>query len=85
MRLDEVVSRRKAKTFLMQLIERDYPGKSIEDILLDAYNEHGTERAAAQALGITQQSFNAWKFRLGLENRMLVKPKTCSTRSYEEQ
>jgi hypothetical protein len=38
MRLDEVVSRRKAKTFLMQLIERDYPGKSIEDILLDAYN-----------------------------------------------
>ncbi|MBC6962742.1 MAG: hypothetical protein DWB48_08440 [Nitrosomonas sp.] len=55
----------------MQLIERDHPDQSIEQILLDAYAEHGTERAAAQALGITQQSFNAWKFRLGLEAAML--------------
>ncbi len=78
------MTRRKAKTFLMQLIERDHPGQSIEQILLDAYYEHGTERAAAQALGITQQSFNAWKFRLGLEHRMLVEPMQRSTGSQQE-
>jgi len=66
------VSRRKTKTFLMQLIERDHPGKSIAEIMLDAYREHRTERAAAQALGITQQSFNAWKFRLGIEDQFLL-------------
>jgi hypothetical protein len=78
------VTRRKAKTFLMQLIERDHPGQSIEQILLNAYCEHGTERAAAQALGITQQSFNAWKFRLGLEQRMLIEHSRCSTDSQQE-
>lgn len=66
------MTRRKVKTFLMQLIERDHPGQSIEQILLNAYCEHGSEREAAQALGITQQSFNAWKFRLGLDNAMRV-------------
>ena len=63
--------RRRLKTFLMQLIERDHPGQSIEQIMIDAYHHYGTERAAADALGITQQSFNAWKFRLGIEDRLL--------------
>ncbi|MBZ0280752.1 MAG: hypothetical protein K8L97_08415 [Anaerolineae bacterium] len=62
---------RRVKTFLMQLVEHNYPGKTIEQIMIDAYREHGTERAAAAALGITQQSFNAWKFRLGLEDKLL--------------
>lgn len=44
------MSHRRVKPFLMQLIERDHPGKSIEQILVDAYCEHGTERAAAPAM-----------------------------------
>ncbi|MFW5692559.1 MAG: hypothetical protein ACOCX3_04335 [Chloroflexota bacterium] len=65
------MSRRRSKTFLMQLIERDHPGKSIEELMICAYAEHGTERSAARALGVTQQSFNTWKFRLGIEQAML--------------
>lgn len=79
------MTRRKAKTFLMQLIERDHPGQSIEQILLDAYCEYGTERAAAQALGITQQSFNAWKFRLGLDDVMLVEQSRRSAQSQRQE
>lgn len=79
------MSHRRVKTFLMQLIERDHPGKSIEQILVDAYCEHGTERAAAQALGITQQSFNAWKFRLGLDDVMLVEQSRRSTQSQRQE
>lgn len=64
------MGRRQKKTFLMQLIERDHPGKSIEELMIDTYAKHGTERAAAQALGVTQQSFNTWKFRLDVEQAM---------------
>ena len=63
--------RRRSKTFLMLLIERDHPGRTIEQLMIDAYAEHGTERTAARALGVTQQSFNMWKFRLGLEEAMI--------------
>jgi len=65
------MARRRSKTFLMQLIKRDHPGKTIEELMIDMYAKHGTERAAAQALGVTQQSFNTWKFRLGVEQAML--------------
>lgn len=64
------MSRRRRKTYLMQLIERDHPGQSIREIMIAAYRRHGSERAAAQALGITQQAFNSWKFRLGLEDEL---------------
>lgn len=63
--------RRRKKTFLMQLIEHKHSGKSIEDIMIETYRDRGTERAAADALGITQQSFNSWKFRLGIEDQFL--------------
>lgn len=65
------MGRRREKTYLMQLIERDHPGQSISDIMINAYVKHGTEKAAAEALGVTQQSFNSWKFRLGIEQDML--------------
>ena len=63
------MSQREPKTFLMRLIEHDHPGKTIEQILTDAYCEHSNERTAAAAIGITQQVFNAWKFRLGLADQ----------------
>jgi hypothetical protein len=53
----------------MRLIERDYPGQTIEQIMLEAYRRCGTERAAADRLGVTQQTFNAWKFRLAIDEQ----------------
>ena len=54
------------KTALMQLVEMQHPGQSIDKILIDSYSTYGSEREAAKALGITQQAFNRWKFRLGI-------------------
>lgn len=63
------MKRRQVKTLMMLLIERDH-GKSIEQLMLDAFRQHGTERSAADAMGITQQSFNVWKYRLGLADEI---------------
>ena len=60
--------RRPRKTFLMRLVERDHHNVPMEELLVEAFAKHGTERGAAQSLGITQQSFNAWKYRLDLED-----------------
>lgn len=60
--------RRPRKTVLMLLVERDHQNVSMEELMIQAFSKHGTERAAAQFLGITQQSFNAWKYRLGLDD-----------------
>ena len=58
------------KTYLMQLLENRYPGQTIDTLMVKAFREHGSERAAAEALGITAQAFNTWKYRLGLENKI---------------
>ena len=62
-----MAGKRKRKTFMMTLIEYQHNGKSIEDILTETFQNCGTEREAAQVIGITQQTFNQWKYRLGLE------------------
>jgi hypothetical protein len=55
------------KTPTMRLLEAVDPYKrSIQQILLDAFRETGTELAAAKLVGITQQTYNAWKYRLNL-------------------
>lgn len=58
------------KTYLMQLLENRYPGQTIDTLMVKAFREHGSERAAVEALGITAQAFNTWKYRLGLEKKM---------------
>jgi len=64
------MGKRRAKTYLMQLLERDHANTPIDELMIEAYHEYGTERAAAQSLGVTQQLFNAWKFRLGIEEQL---------------
>ena len=59
---------RRRKTALMEVVEFKHNGKPIEDIMVDAFHQHGTEREAAQTLGVTQQTFTQWKYRLGLEH-----------------
>jgi hypothetical protein len=55
------------KTPTMRFLEAVDPQKrSIQQILLDAFRETGTELAAAKSVGITQQTYNAWKYRLNL-------------------
>jgi hypothetical protein len=58
------------KTSLMQLIELRHQGESIEILMANALRKHGSERAAAETLGISQQAFNLWKYRLGLADKI---------------
>lgn len=59
------------KTYLMQLLENRHPGHTLETLMINALRDHGNERDAAAALGIAQQTFNAWKHRLGLKEDSL--------------
>lgn len=63
------MNKRPLKTLLMQLIERDH-GKAVEQLMLEAFRQYGTEKGASQAIGITQQTFNVWKYRLGLADEI---------------
>lgn len=38
--------------------------------MIQAFRTHGNERGAAFALGIPQQTFNVWKYRLGLQDKI---------------
>jgi hypothetical protein len=59
------------KTPTMQLLESKDPKKrNVSQIMLDAYRETGSEKNAAQIMEITQQSFNDWKYRLGIEKEI---------------
>ena len=55
------------KTPTMRFLEAVDPQKrSIQQIMLDAFRQTGTELAAAKLMGVTQQSYNSWKYRLNL-------------------
>ena len=63
--------RRYHKTPMMQLLESKDPEKrDVSQIMLDAYRDTGSEAKAAQSMGVTQQAFNDWKYRLGLEKQV---------------
>jgi len=57
---------RRKKTTHMLLIEAQN-NRDIQEIMLSEFRRFGTEKAAADMLNITQQTFNQWKFRLGIE------------------
>ena len=63
------MKKRPLKTLLMQLIERDH-GKAVEQLMLEAFRQYGTEKGASHSMGITQQTFNVWKYRLGLADEI---------------
>lgn len=56
--------RDRSKTVTMRLIEQQHGRAKIEQIMIEAYRQQGSEEGAAQALGISQQTFNQWKHRL---------------------
>ena len=59
--------RRHLKTPMMRFLEAvDPQQRSIQQIMLDAFRHTGTELAAARLMGVTQQSYNSWKYRLNL-------------------
>ena len=59
---------RRLKTATMLLLEATDPQKRpIEQIMLDTFRETGTEFAAATSMGVTQQTYNVWKYRLDLD------------------
>lgn len=53
------------KTYAMRLIEHQYGGKSIEDILHDLLLLM-TQRDAAKELGVNQSTLSRWVYRLGI-------------------
>jgi hypothetical protein len=65
-----MAGKRLNKTYFMQLLENRHPGQTIEMLLIKAFREHGSEKDAAEALGITQQTFSSWKYRLGLQDKI---------------
>ncbi len=52
------------KTVTMRLIEQQHGRATIEQIMIEAYRQQGSEEGAAEVLGISQQTFNKWKYRL---------------------
>jgi hypothetical protein len=59
------------KTPTMRLLEViDPEERKINEIMLDAYRKTGSEAKAAHLLDITQQAFNDWKYRLGIERQV---------------
>jgi hypothetical protein len=62
--------KRPIKTLLMQLVESRNDGQAIEELIVERFRRYRTERGAAGSLGITQQAFNAWKYRLNLEEQI---------------
>lgn len=62
--------KQQGKTHFMYLIEARHSGQTIEALMIKVFRVHGNERAAASALGITQQTFNNWKYRLGLQDKI---------------
>lgn len=59
--------RNAVKTVAMRLIEQEHGRAPIQQIMIEAYRQHGSEAGAAAALGISQQTFNTWKKRLRLD------------------
>jgi hypothetical protein len=56
------------KTPTMLLLEATDPEKRpIEQIMLDSFRDTGTELAAATSMGVTQQTYNVWKYRPDLD------------------
>ena len=63
--------KRNRRTPTMLLLEvRDPEQRDVIQIMLEAYRRTGSESSAAQIMGITQQAFNNWKYRLGLEKQI---------------
>jgi transcriptional regulator with PAS, ATPase and Fis domain len=59
------------KSSMMKLLEVTH-GMSIEDILIDAYNNHPDQKSAAKSLGISRQSLYLWCRQLGLKYRRIL-------------
>ena len=65
------------KSAQIRSLETAY-GQDIAQIVLDAYLAHGTIGRAAEALGVSPNTFGFWKGRL-LEQRFAVRPRQTVT------
>lgn len=55
------------KTALMRSVERAHAGRDIRLILMDLYNQLGSQAAVAAALGLTQATIQRWFGRCGIQ------------------
>ena len=49
-------------------------GRPVADILREEFDQHGTQRAVAASLGITQGTVSLWLSRLGLTTKTVLVP-----------
>ena len=57
---------RLSKTARMRAVERAHAGRDIRLILIDLYNQLGSQTAVAAALGLTQPTVLRWFSRCGI-------------------
>lgn len=50
-------------------------GKPIADILIAAYETHGSQTEVAKALGVGQSTISLWLIRLGLQEKTVLVPR----------
>jgi|GEM_PF-3285575 len=55
------------KTARMRAVERAHAGRDIRHILIDLYNQLGSQAAVAAALGLTQVTVLRWFGRCGIQ------------------
>ena len=58
---------RLSKTAQMRTVERAHAGRDIRLILIDSYNQLGSQAAVAAALGLTQATVQRWFSRCGIQ------------------
>lgn len=59
-------------------------GRPVADILREEFDQHGTQRAVAASLGITQGTVSLWLSRLGLTTKTVLVP-TADNNGQTEQ
>ena len=57
---------RLAKTALMRRVERDHQGRDIRAVLIELYNQLGSQAAVAAKLGLPQATVQRWFQRCGI-------------------
>lgn len=59
------------KSKRMQEVEHER-GQPIEQVLADLFQEHGTQRAVAADLGITQSTLSYWLLKLRMSTQTIL-------------
>lgn len=49
-------------------------GKPLREILIEAFNRHGSQSAVAESLGVSQPTISLWLIRVNLKQQTVLRP-----------